>query len=140
MFWPHGRVVESIYSCVSCVLTSLLSPKRRVPHMNVTSGIVSHPPCPQAVVLLAPSLHLINSPGRVDCFLGSLADLQRPSLPISSSPSHRTHTKQADTEKEARIGTPGGKPAQSDSFNLNFGHRTKIIWLLNDVYLYFRFL
>lgn len=44
MFWPHGPVVASIYSCV---LTSLLSPKRRVPHMSVTSGIVSHPPCPR---------------------------------------------------------------------------------------------
>lgn len=38
-------------------------------------------------------------------------------------------------EKEARIGTPGSKPAQSDTFNLNFGHRTKRrIWLLKDVY------
>lgn len=47
MFWPHGQVVASIYSCVSCVLTSLLSPKRRVPHMNVTSELSPILPAPR---------------------------------------------------------------------------------------------
>lgn len=46
--------------------------QEKSPSYECDFGIVSHPLCPQAVVLLlAPSPHLSDSPGRVDCFLGS---------------------------------------------------------------------